>query len=310
MKKLFAIAVAVLLTASLFAQAPEKMSYQAVIRDADANLVSNQEVGVRIQILQESEFGAAVYVETQTPTTNENGLMTIEIAGENSEVVSGNFSTIDWGNGIYFIKTEIDITGGTSYVITNTSQLLSVPYTFYAQKAGIAGNAATSETAAVAESVDWEDVDNKPVTLSEMGIPNPVNISAIYPSCKTLDAFDSNYQKLADLGTFTKLNAETLLELMFIGRLAVGTMTGLAVTFELRIDDQATTNKFACATVREEEVGLQGTNATIYGVFNNIPIGSHTVSIWVKATSGTGTNARISPNCFSSVDKVIIKEYK
>jgi hypothetical protein len=131
MKRIITICASILMTASVFAQAPEKMSYQAIVRDGSNNLVSSTSVGMQISILQGSGSGTAVYVETQTPTTNANGLVSIEIGG--GTVVSGNFSTIDWANGPYFVKTETDPTGGTSYSITGTSQLLSVPYALHAK---------------------------------------------------------------------------------------------------------------------------------------------------------------------------------
>jgi hypothetical protein len=133
-KKLITICAAILMTAAVFAQAPEKMSYQAVIRDGSNNLVSLTAVGMQISILQGSASGTAVYVETQTPTSNANGLVSIEIGA--GTVVSGNFTTIDWANGPFFVKTETDPTGGNSYSITGTSQLLSVPYALYAATAG------------------------------------------------------------------------------------------------------------------------------------------------------------------------------
>jgi len=129
MRKLFTILVAVLLTASVFAQTPEKMSYQAVIRNSSQELVTSSEIGMEINILQGSASGTVVYTETQTPTTNANGLVSIEIGGE------AGFSDIDWANDIYFIKTETDPTGGTNYTITGTSQLLSVPYALHAKTA-------------------------------------------------------------------------------------------------------------------------------------------------------------------------------
>jgi hypothetical protein len=118
----------------VIAQAPNKMSYQAVIRDNSNALVINQIVGMQISVLQGSANGTAVYLETQIPTTNTNGLVSIEIGG--GTVVSGNFSTINWANGPYFIKTETDPAGGTNYTITGTSQLLSVPYAMYAANSG------------------------------------------------------------------------------------------------------------------------------------------------------------------------------
>jgi len=133
MKKLHTFIAVLLMTASTFAQTPEKMSYQAVVRDSGDNLVSSQPVGMRISILQTTATGTAVYVETQTPTTNVNGLVTLEIG--TGTVVSGDFTTIDWSTDSYFIKTETDPTGGSSYTITGTSQLLSVPYALHAKTA-------------------------------------------------------------------------------------------------------------------------------------------------------------------------------
>ena len=117
--------------AAAFAQAPQKFSYQAVVRDAGNNLISNHAVGVQISILQGSVNGVAVYVETQTVTTNVNGLMTLEIGS--GTVVSGDFASINWASGSYFLKTETDPDGGTNYSIVGTQQLLSVPYALYAE---------------------------------------------------------------------------------------------------------------------------------------------------------------------------------
>ena len=134
MKIIITLCAAILLSASVFAQSPNKMSYQAVIRNSSNVLVTSSAVGMRISILQTSPSGTAIYVETQTPSTNANGLATIEIGG--GTVVSGNFSTINWANGPYFIKTETDPAGGANYSIAGTSQLLSVPYALYAANAG------------------------------------------------------------------------------------------------------------------------------------------------------------------------------
>jgi len=134
MKRIITIAAALMLTISTYAQAPEKMSYQAVIRDAGNALVTTQAVGMQISILQGGASGTPVYVETQTLSTNANGLVSLEIG--TGTLVSGDFTTIDWANGIYFIKTETDPTGGTSYTITGTTQLMSVPYAMYAKTSG------------------------------------------------------------------------------------------------------------------------------------------------------------------------------
>ena len=133
MRKIYTLISAVLLSVSLWAQAPQKMSYQSVIRNASNALVINQKVGIRISLLQGSETGTAVYSETHTPITNANGLASLEIGG--GTVSTGDFSKIDWSKGPYFVKTETDPAGGTSYSLTTTSQLLSVPYAIHAKTA-------------------------------------------------------------------------------------------------------------------------------------------------------------------------------
>ena len=149
MRKIVTFLVVVLFSATLCAQSPEKMSYQAVVRNNSEELVTNQTVGMQISILQGSAAGTPVYVETQTPTSNANGLVSIEIgAGTTTDV----FSTIDWAAGSYFIKTETDPTGGTNYTIVGVSQLLSVPYALYAKTSGSIGDkGATGDQGPVGE---------------------------------------------------------------------------------------------------------------------------------------------------------------
>lgn len=135
MKKItFLVTIMVLCIVDVFAQAPEKFNYQAVVRNASNQLMVNASVGVRVSILQGSASGSEVYVETQTATTNANGLMTVEIGCGNTQ--QGTFANINWANGPYFLKTETDPNGGTNYSVTTTQQLMSVPYALYAKEAG------------------------------------------------------------------------------------------------------------------------------------------------------------------------------
>ncbi|MDR3024232.1 collagen-like protein [Chryseobacterium sp.] len=122
-------------------QAPEKMSYQAVMRNGSGQLLVNQGIAVKVSILQGSPAGAAVYSERLTGNTNANGLISLEIG--TGTVLTGTFATIDWPAGSYYLKTETDPAGGTSYTIVGTSQLLSVPYAMYAKSAGGGGGSFT-----------------------------------------------------------------------------------------------------------------------------------------------------------------------
>lgn len=163
MKRFFSLLSVIIIALSCWAQAPQKMSYQAVVRNASNNPVVSSAVGMKISILQGSVSGTVVYAETQTATTNANGLVGIEIGG--GTLVSGNFATIDWSNGVYFIKTETDPTGGTNYTISGTSQLMSVPYALHAKTAeSVTGtvtetdpvyNASVAKDITVADTTKW-----------------------------------------------------------------------------------------------------------------------------------------------------------
>ncbi len=151
--------IMVLAVAVAMAQAPEKFTYQAVVRNANNALVANAQVGVRVNILQGSATGNAVYSESHVTSSNANGLITVNIG--DGYVLHGSFAGIDWSDGPYFLKTDIDPNGGNDYSITSTQQLLSVPYALYAKEAGNSF------------SGDYNDLTNTPT------IPTvPTNVSA------------------------------------------------------------------------------------------------------------------------------------
>ena len=135
MKKPITLFIIVIFAINMMAQAPQVMSYQAVLRNAAGELVANQSVGIKISILQGSPTGSLIYQEIYNPNpqTNANGLISLEIG--KGIPLTGDFSGIDWSNGPYYLMTETDPAGGTNYTITGTSQLLSVPYALHANSA-------------------------------------------------------------------------------------------------------------------------------------------------------------------------------
>jgi uncharacterized protein (TIGR02145 family) len=118
-----------------------------VVRNATNQIVANQSIGVKISIIEGSLAGTTAYAERHTTTTNANGLFTIEAGGGTPTI--GTFATINWGNGSHYIKSEIDITGGTNYTLSGTMELLSVPYALYATN-GISPAQTTAITAQAA----------------------------------------------------------------------------------------------------------------------------------------------------------------
>jgi hypothetical protein len=120
--------------AGLHAQDSTGVSFQALVRTADGKVVTNDTVGVQISILQSSATGESVYTERHTLQTDKLGLLTLQVS--TGTATSGSFHDIDWADGPYFVKSEIDPAGDTSYIIMGTFQLLSVPYALHAKRSG------------------------------------------------------------------------------------------------------------------------------------------------------------------------------
>ena len=217
MKKLLSLFVLIFMGLLMFAQAPQKFSYQAVVRNESNTLVRGT-VGVRVSILQGGVNGDVVYQETHTTTTNINGLMTLQIGG--GTMLSGDFASIDWANGPYFLKTETDPNGGTNYTIEGTQQLLSVPYALYA------GSVANSFSGSYNDLTDLPQIPDIPTNVSAFNndagyitidsVPEiPTNVSAFvndagYVTESTLttenyitqnDLITNNYVTSADIPT-------------------------------------------------------------------------------------------------------------
>lgn len=136
MKKINTILLFCLLGMAAWAQAPEQFSFQTVVRNANGQLQVNSPIQVRSSILQGSASGTPVYVEVTYDTTNANGLASFAIGA--GAVVSGNFSSINWAAGPYFIKTEMLLNGGSGYTVVSVNQFLSVPYALFAAN-GVTG---------------------------------------------------------------------------------------------------------------------------------------------------------------------------
>lgn len=199
MKRIFTIAAALIMTANVWAQAPEKMSYQAVVRDAGNALLISTGVGMQISILQGSTTGTAIYVETQSPTTNANGLVSLEIG--NGTPTTGTFAAIDWSVGPYFIKTETDPTGGSTYTITGTSQLMSVPYALHANTADsiVGGLSFTEVDGSVTNEIQDLQLSGNNLTITNNGTATTIDLSPYLDNTDTqLDSLD-----IANMGFIT-----------------------------------------------------------------------------------------------------------
>ncbi len=145
MKRSLVFLMSLFFACCAFSQAPDMIKYQAVARDQQGNIITTQ-IGLRITI--EDANGTAHYTEVFTPTPTSNGIINLNIGGQ----IPGSLTNIPWDNGAFYIRTEMDPSGGSNYTVSGLSQLLSVPYALYANQAGSSltgGTGAFSTTASV-----------------------------------------------------------------------------------------------------------------------------------------------------------------
>ena len=112
---------------------PNKFNYQLVVRDTTGQLVTNRPVSMRLS-LQRGPQMSNLYTETHQITTNSNGLLTTTIGS--GMPTHSSMDSLDWSLGEVFVKTEIDMNGGSNYSLVNTRELLSVPYALYSLNSG------------------------------------------------------------------------------------------------------------------------------------------------------------------------------
>lgn len=200
MKKNLALAVMAALTISVFAQSPQKISYQFVVRNSSGGLVTNSPIGIRIAILQGSVTGTVAYQElfNPNPETNANGLISIEIG--TGLPITGTFSAINWATGPYFLKTETDPAGGTNYTVVGTSELLSVPYALHARMAQEPANNSVTSLKILDGSIVTGDLANGTVTSAKIADGN-VNTSDLADGSITSSKIADGTITATDLGT-------------------------------------------------------------------------------------------------------------
>lgn len=153
MKKQLLSSLLFLFLVQLFAQAPRGFSYQAIYRDIQGNAIGNQNVNVKLTIIDSIANGASLYSETHNVQTNEFGLVTLTVGS--GSVLTGNFSNINWGDKSKFLKVEFD---GT---IISTTQLLSVPYALYAENGSSWKDTTFNDFGTIRKSVftnDWATI--------------------------------------------------------------------------------------------------------------------------------------------------------
>jgi hypothetical protein len=121
-----------LLFVSLSSFAQMGLNFQGVARNSSNAILANQQVNLRLSILQGSSTGTAEYTETRKVTTNAQGLFNVVIGDANASTSTGDFSAISWKNNPKFLKIEMDPAGGTSFTLLGTTQFQYVAYAHFA----------------------------------------------------------------------------------------------------------------------------------------------------------------------------------
>lgn len=209
MKNFILLFILSVLTIAVKAQSPQAINYQAVARDNIGNPITNRNIGVRVGILSGSSTGTSVYSETHSVTTNQFGLFNIEIG--RGVVQSGVFAQINWGSNTHFAKIDIDQNGGTNFQYVGTSQMLSVPYSLYAENIAMQfgvfwDNQDTikvyknsSINSFTKPDVNWLGGEPENLTINTNTLPSGVTISPSFPRIlPSSDFLNYGYAKIGD----------------------------------------------------------------------------------------------------------------
>jgi hypothetical protein len=152
----------------LIAQAPQGFNYQATVRNSSGDLIVNQNVNFKFNLMQNTPTSVPVFSETHFAPTDDLGAVNLVIG--KGTATTGTFSSIDWGNGTYYLGIELNT--GSGYVAMGTTQLLSVPYAMYAKNSGMnASVGAISTTSTVnGASITSGELNLSPADATNGGI--------------------------------------------------------------------------------------------------------------------------------------------
>jgi hypothetical protein len=280
----------------ILSQAPQFLSYQGVARNSSGTIISSGNIGLKFEILQGS---TAVYSEEQTASPSAAGIFTAAIGNGSNQ--TGTFSSINWANGPYSIRVSLDPTGGTAFTVVGTSQLLSVPYSLYAEKAGSvnlnAGNGISISSGSIINTAP-----DQPVNISGSGV------SGSYPNYTITGGAYSGSTGISVTGSvITNTAPDQLITLSGAGSTTVGgtypnftigsssaaipTISGTGVTSVTTAGNNFTVNTPPVTMSFTPSTGVLG-YAPAVGI-NTVNI-SPTVSV-SGSTLTVGTNSAILP---------------
>ena len=197
MKKLPLFLFFCVMSITLYSQAPKQISYQAILRDINDNLLVNKQIGLKIVLRQGSTSGPQIFEEFHSTETNKNGLVSLEIGTGNP--LFGNFSNLDWSKGPYYIESLVDPDGSDNFLIGSISQFSSVPYALFAESTSSLNGTITESQIENLNHFTSEDIKGNELAFQ-------------YWDKNADDDFSGNYEDLQNIpALYTKNEIDNLL---------------------------------------------------------------------------------------------------
>ena len=265
----------------MIGQTPGAMTYQAVVRDASGNVIANSQVNFRMTIHQSEAAGTIVYQEIfENVPTNQFGLATMSIGL--GTPVTGDFQTIDWGNGHKFLEVEIEVTSGNGYISMGSTKFLSVPYAFYAKT-----------VQSVPPDDDWvvdgADIHTYHSGNVGIGVDNPHYKLEVYKS--SIVSGDDNVAADETIGTFGWYNNDADGYNQFIGGVTLKSESDQWDGNSAHLNDAILFRTMRFAAVTEK---MRITSRGFVGIGTTSPVEKLDVDGNVKAVSFIGDGSQLT----------------
>jgi hypothetical protein len=287
MKRSLLFFILIIVLIPIWSQSPQSFKYQTVCRDQNGALLVNQLVSFKMSIVQDTPSGNVVYSETHQVATNDFGVVNIAIGS--GSVVQGSFSSIDWANHSFFVKVDYDRYGQTNYQFMGTSELLSVPFALYANKAKESTKSLNDQDTSSTNEIQTLSLNGNQLQISN---GNSVTITGVLD----LDADPTNeYQQLSINGnTISISNGNTInipadadsnptneFQNLSINGNTVSISNGNSIT----LSDNSATNEIQNLSINGNTVSISNGNSitlsdnSATNEIQNLSINGNTVSI-------------------------------
>jgi hypothetical protein len=195
MQKVLSILFVIAFYSTGYAQKPESILYQVVVKNLSGEILASKGVALKVSIISDNPSGPVVYTEFHDLTTDKKGVASINIGTGNNRL--GNISSIDWGEGTYFIRVETDIAGNHVYNELCTTQLLTVPGEGQRKSSRRAGEIVIEDQFLMTRKYVGEYIDFRHTGSETLNSPNIIWIKT---------NLDKTYGKLSALGKSCEFN--------------------------------------------------------------------------------------------------------